>query len=103
MLLYKLLECNIKGKLYNTIKNMYHDNQCTVNINGLVTPWFKSNMGVKQGDCMSSTLFALYINDLAVEINKMNKGIDIDGYILSILLFVINKQILYTSVLKVKK
>ena len=87
LLLYKLLKLNVNGKFYHSIKNMYSNNQYTIGINKLFTPWFEANMGIRQGDCLSSTLFALFINDLAIEIKKLNKGIDINGYELCLLLF----------------
>jgi len=33
-------------------------------------------MGVKQGDCLSPTLFSVYINDLAEHLKETNLGID---------------------------
>ena len=37
------------------------------------------NSGVIQGDSLSPTLFALFINGLADDIKSLNKGIDING------------------------
>ena len=34
-------------------------------------------MGVKQGDCISATLFSIYINDLANEIKDSKIGINL--------------------------
>ena len=50
------------------------------------TDWFDITSGVKQGDNLSPTIFAMYLNDLAFELNALNCGIDIDGHIVSILL-----------------
>ena len=36
---------------------------------------------------MSPTLFAIYINDLAEEISRLNCGIDLDSFQISILLY----------------
>ena len=53
---------------------------------------FHSSMGVRQGDCMSSTLFTFFINDLAVELKTLLIGININGLILYILLFAVNSR-----------
>lgn len=56
-------------------------------VNELRTGWFPTPFGVKQGDVLSPTLFAIYVNDLAQEIKRANLGIDIDDLNLSILLY----------------
>lgn len=42
-----------------------------------MTEWFPCNTGVRQGDNLSPTLFALFINDLAIQIKSLRKGIQI--------------------------
>ena len=42
---------------------------------------------MKQGDNLSPKLFAMYLNDLAVEVKSLNCGIDIDGRQVTILLY----------------
>ena len=39
------------------------------------------------GGNLSPTLFAVYLNDLAIELNNMNLGISIDGLHICILLY----------------
>ncbi len=39
--------------------------------NDTLTNWFPTILGVKQGDALSPTLFALYVNDLADEIKQL--------------------------------
>lgn len=56
-------------------------------VNELRTGWVPTPFGVKQGDVLSPTLFAIYVNDLAQEIKRANLGIDIDDLNLSILLY----------------
>uniref|UniRef100_A0A671XHU9 Reverse transcriptase domain-containing protein n=1 Tax=Sparus aurata TaxID=8175 RepID=A0A671XHU9_SPAAU len=41
-------------------------------INDMYTDWFETPFGVKQGDILSPTLFALFVNDLALQIKKNN-------------------------------
>ena len=78
----------IKGKLLNGVKSLYVETQGCVRLNHIYnTEWFTTNTGVKQGDCLSTTLFALYINDLANQINNVKKGVKIGSSIVSILLY----------------
>jgi hypothetical protein len=60
---------------------------CTVRVNDQFTSWFKVNAGVKQGCLILSSLFAVYINDLAQRINDLQCGFKIDDIFLSILLY----------------
>ena len=52
-----------------------------------VTEWFHIGPGVHQGDSLSPTLFALFINDLALEVKEMNKGVYLDYIHIPILLY----------------
>lgn len=54
-------------------------------VNQFETDAFNVHSGVKQDCVLSSTLFALYINDLAEEIKECNVGTQIDN--LSMLLY----------------
>ena len=49
----------------------------------MVTGWFD----VRQGDSLSPTLFSIFRNDLAQEINGLNAGVMIGGPCLSIILY----------------
>ncbi len=51
----------------------------------MLTDWFKTESEVKQGDTLSPTLFDIFINDLANDVNSLNLGIDIGGFRISIL------------------
>ena len=67
-LIYKLRETNIGSMLYNTIKSMYLNstNDLQVKQDDFISGKFSSDIGVRQGDSLSPTLFNLYVN----EINK---------------------------------
>jgi exonuclease III len=63
-LLLKLLRHGIGGNFYRTLKNMYSTTQVSVKLNDQLSEFFDSNIGVKQGDNLSPTLFNLFINDI---------------------------------------
>ncbi len=87
MLFNKLLEYNIDGKIYNCIKALYNHPLSSVKLNNYVTDWLSTESGVRQGDSLSPTLFAIFINDLANELKELDMGIPFDKDKICILLF----------------
>lgn len=70
-LLLKLTRLGINNHFFRIIQNMYgKTNLCVKVHNDEHTPFFKSNIGVRQGDNLSPTLFKIYINDLTHAIMK---------------------------------
>ena len=65
LLLFKLSKIGISGPVSRVV------------LNDVSTDWFSCPIGVKQGDTISPTLFAIYINDLAGELNQSGLGIDV--------------------------
>jgi hypothetical protein len=63
-LLYKLINMGISSRFYNLIKNMYSRVSLSVQCGYHLTPEFPSNVGVRQGDNLSPTLFNIFINDI---------------------------------------
>ena len=87
MLLYKLqLHNNIDGKVYNSVRNIYTSATSCIRINDKLTEWFSCDTGVKQGCCLSPTLFAIFANDLAKEINDLDLGISMGDAKVSIII-----------------
>ena len=75
LLLFKLSQVGITGNIYRAISSLYSNPRSRVILNEHETEYFDCPVGVKQGDCLSPTLFAIYINDLAVEIKNSNIGV----------------------------
>ena len=79
LLLYKLSQIGISGRFYSAIQSMYKNPKSRVILNEFETEYFDCPIGVKQGDCLSPTLFAIYINDLAEEIKSCGVGLQLDS------------------------
>ncbi len=85
---YKLLQLGVKGKMLNVIKSMYNNVKTRVKYNNQLSDEFPCVLGVRQGECLSPFLFAMYINDLEDELcNKGLDGIDIGMIKLFLLLY----------------
>ncbi len=79
-LFHKVVQNGIQGKLYWSLKSLYTAPVLTVPLNQHVTGWFDVKTGMCQGDNLSTTLFALFINDLAEELKSKGCVISIaDG------------------------
>ena len=77
-LFMKLANAGIQGNMYWAIRSLYSNHLSSVLVNNHQTNWFTNITGVKQGDNISTTLFALYLNDLALEIINSGKGIQLE-------------------------
>ena len=60
----KMLSYNINGKCLRVIQNMYYDIKSCIIANGNKSPFFLSNIGVRQGENLSPFLFNIFLNDL---------------------------------------
>ena len=88
LLLYKLLNHNIDGKMYKSIKTLLTNTLSCIELNGsLRSEWFENVCGVRQGDCLSPTLFSLYINDLAIHLKEYGTTLDLNGVHINSLLY----------------
>ena len=73
----KLMNIGIHGNILNLIKSMYENLEACVRVNGQLTDWFSVESGVRQGDNLAPTLFAVFVNDIAADINGLNLGLPI--------------------------
>ena len=59
------------------LASLYSNPRSRIILNEEKTDYFDCPIGVKQGDCLSPTLFAIFINDLALELKQSGIGVDI--------------------------
>ena len=88
ILWYKLIKIGVRGKMLDIIRSMYKEVKSQVKHNNIISPVILSNIGVRQGECLSPFLFSIYLNDLEEEISlKGSDGIDIGMIKLFLLLY----------------
>lgn len=75
------------GRIMNAVKSLYNDVSACVLINGFKTGWFSVNSGLRQGCVSSPLLFNIFINDLAITMTALDKGISVDNEKVCILMY----------------
>ena len=63
--------------MYRAISQLYLNPKARVILEGHATKYFDCPIGVKQGCCLSPTLFSIFINDLVLEIKNTNIGVNL--------------------------
>ena len=86
LLSLRLLQKGIRGKFYHAIQSIYKAPMACVKVNEYTTEWFPTPLGVRQGDALSPTLFAMFIDDLVRELKQLGVGVTCGDVQLSILL-----------------
>ena len=86
ILWFQLIKLGVRGKMLNIIKSIYNSVKSRVKHDNTLSESFTCNIRVRQGECLSPFLFAMYVNDLEAEfaikgISGINTGM-INVYIL---------------------
>ena len=87
MLWYKLRQQGVNGKFYFALRSLYRNTECSVMLNGLQTPYFDVECGLRQGCNLSPLLLNICINELAEHIQKLNRGVVVIDNNVSILMY----------------
>lgn len=82
-----LISNGINRKFYNSIKAMFLETTSCLKLNDMLTSWFPVSSRVRQGDSISPTLFAYFINDLAEGLKNLHKGVKLNDTEICCLLY----------------
>ena len=87
-LFQRLKQFNISAKLLKMIKNMYSKLKCQVRTSAGVSDHFSQDNRVMQGECLSPTLFAAYINKIERLMNNIDEmGVHVNGVKISVIMY----------------
>ena len=111
MLFKKLEMFDVNGKFFNVILAMYQNTKSRLRCNNLYTTEFTCNIGIRQGENLSSMLFAMYMNDIESFLQDQNcEYVNVSShdnldvfFQLFILLYADDTVLLATSVKNFKK
>lgn len=88
ILWYKLIKIGVRGQMLDIIRSIYNNVKSRVKNKNTLSEAFSCNIGVRQGECLSPFLFAMYINDLEKELEENGvNGIDIGMIKILLLLY----------------
>ncbi len=71
----KLLSCDINGKIFSVVYNLYSKAKSCVSSNNMLSEFFLCRKGVRQGDNLSPLLFAVFLHDLESFMSKKYNGL----------------------------
>ena len=73
ILLTKLIDQGITGKVFSILENIYKYDTACVKIDGKLSPEFKIHAGLRQGCIMSPLLFNIFLSDLPEKLHQGDK------------------------------
>ena len=85
---FKLINSGINGKLFDLIRSIYHEVKSRVKNMNTLSDFFKSEVGLLQGEVLSPFLFSLFLNDLELYLQQdQNAGLTLEQLSIYLLLF----------------
>ena len=72
---HKLLQHGIDGRCIKIMYNMYSKAKSCVKVNNVLSNFFTSNVGVRQGENLSPILFSVFLNDLSQFMSTKFEGL----------------------------
>ena len=85
---FKMIKSGIDGKLFDIIRSMYEHIKLRVKYIGSLSDLFSCDVGLLQGEIISPFLFALFLNDIELNLQEnLNDGVCIEQLQLYLLLF----------------
>ena len=97
LLLRKLCKAGVPKNILKILQYLFSNTYDCVKINGMLGQPFKVRNGVRQGGCLSSLLFAFYINEVLVSIKNMKMGCRLNFEQVNIIAFADDLVILSSS------
>jgi len=96
----RLKKDGVPSKLVSLVKMWYTNVKARVRVNDVESDWFKSKVGVRQGDTLSSLLFNIFINGIVEKVKEGGVDVKIGESVLSVLLFADDMVLLAESELE---
>ena len=80
VLLEKLYEVGVNGKMWRLLKSWYEGGSCRVKIDGRLSESFSVERGVKQGSVLSPALFLLVMDPLLRQLQASGLGLTVNEF-----------------------
>lgn len=83
----KLLERGVPASVIKLLKYWYENQTMIVSWNNVLSSTFRTSNGVRQGGILSPALFAVYVDTLSVELNKVHTGCYLNSELLNHIMY----------------
>ena len=80
VLLEKLYNAGVNGKMWRLLKSWYTGGSCQVKLDGMLSQSFHVKRGVKQGSVLSPALFLLVMDPLLKQLQTSGLGLSVNRY-----------------------